>query len=292
MPRTSRRLTFSAPGHQARGRILDAAKARDTSELWSVIDPNCLQRSSRMRVQMPTKSAPSSTQSRTGLLVRVLLLGAGLGLTAFLGDYVAGDTGQFLTVVFSGAAWGCCALVAGYFAVAWTRAAVTGAAALVVATLVYYTLILVISRRWQGGVTEDGGSADLAGLASIARATAFWLAASICGGALLGVLGHLARTGDTFLSALCAGTGWALLAGQGLYLLLFAPGWLIADMFGHFLFFSAVFNVVLASVVVCTLYARRAARRSWPVVAAAAFGVSVVSVALWGVVEGVRTSAL
>lgn len=57
-------------------------------------------------------------------------------------------------------------------------------------------------------------------------------------------------------------------------------------------FFSAVFNLVLPTVVVCALYARRPACRSWPVVAAAALGVGVLGVALWNVVEGVRTSGL
>jgi hypothetical protein len=38
---------------------------------------------------------------------------------------------------------------------------VTGATVLLVsATLVYYLLILVVSRRWSGGMLQDGSSAD------------------------------------------------------------------------------------------------------------------------------------
>ncbi|WP_432984307.1 hypothetical protein [Dactylosporangium sp. CA-233914] len=139
----------------------------------------------------------------------VLGIGAVLGLTAFGADYLDGWVQAALS---SAAVWGSGALVAGRRAETRRQGAVAGAGALVVATLVYYLLIVFVSRRWQGQFLEDGSSGDMNGLLSIARATGFWLAGSVVGGAVLGLLGRLIAEG----SAIAAGVAWALLAGQGI----------------------------------------------------------------------------
>jgi hypothetical protein len=86
------------------------------------------------------------------------------------------------------------------------RSAVTGATVLLVsATLVYYLLILVVSRRWSGGTLQDGSSADRYGLRSLAVITTAWLLVSVVAGPVLGLLGQMTKTMPVPGAALAAG---------------------------------------------------------------------------------------
>jgi hypothetical protein len=161
-----------------------------------------------------------------GRAVMILLAGAALGLLAFAADAIDGVAGQVMVVfVSSGLAWGSAALLAGWTA-AGRRGAVTDATVLLVtATLGYYLLILVVSRRWSGGVLADGSSADGYALRSLAITTTAWLLVSVLAGPVLGLLGQMTRTAQAPLAALAAGVACGLLSGQGWQEVTMAAPW-------------------------------------------------------------------
>ncbi|MEV4283573.1 hypothetical protein [Actinoplanes xinjiangensis] len=159
-------------------------------------------------------------------VVVTAVAGAVLGLLAFAVDAVDGTAEQIMiAVVSSGLAWGSAALLAGY-AAPDRRSAVTGATALLAsATLVYYFLILAISRRWSGGTLADGSSAHWYGLRSLAIMTTAWLLASMIAGPSLGLLGRMTRIARLPAAALAAGTACGLLSGEGWLQVALAPPW-------------------------------------------------------------------
>ncbi|MEU4625445.1 hypothetical protein AB0G04_36425 [Actinoplanes sp. NPDC023801] len=146
----------------------------------------------------------------------VVVAGAVLGLLAFAADAVDGSARPVMVaLVSSGLAWGSAALLAGRTAPD-RRSAVTGATALLVsATLVYYFLILVASRRWSGGYLVNGSSSDRYGLRSLAVMTMAWLLVSMVAGPSLALLGQMTRTARRQSAALAAGAAYGLLSGQG-----------------------------------------------------------------------------
>jgi hypothetical protein len=161
--------------------------------------------------------------------LRAVMIGvaaATLGLLAFAADAIDGITGQVMTaLVSSGLAWGLAALLAGRTATD-RRGAVAGATALLVsATLVYYLLILLVSRRWSGGYLVDGSSADWYGLRSLAVMTTAWLLVSMVAGPVLGLLGQMTRTARVPSAALAAGAACGLMSGQGWQQVAMAPPW-------------------------------------------------------------------
>ncbi|MEU8238119.1 hypothetical protein AB0C07_07740 [Actinoplanes missouriensis] len=153
----------------------------------------------------------------------IVAAGVVLGLLAFAADAVDGPTGHvMIALVSSGLAWGSAAVLAGR-AAPDRRSAMTGATVLLAsATLVYYLLILVVSRRWSGGSPEGWY-----GLRSVAIMTAAWLSVSVVAGPSLGLLGHLTRTARLPLAALPAGAACGALSGQGWLKATAAPPWLI-----------------------------------------------------------------
>jgi hypothetical protein len=159
-------------------------------------------------------------------VVVTVAAGAVLGLLAFAVDAVDGTAEQvMIAVVSSGLAWGSAALLAGH-AAPDRRSAVTGATVLLAsATLVYYFLILVISRRWSGGTLADGSSAHWSGLRSLAVMTTAWLLVSMVAGPLLGLLGQMTRTARLAGAALAAGAACGLLSGEGWLQVVLAPPW-------------------------------------------------------------------
>jgi hypothetical protein len=162
--------------------------------------------------------------------VTVVLTAAALGVLAFMADAVDGVPGQIMVaVVSSGLAWGLAALLTGRTATG-RRSAVTGATVLLVsATLVYYLLLLVVSRRWSGGTLQDGSSADRYGLRSLAVMTTAWLLVSVVAGPVFGLLGQMTRTMPVPRAALAAGIACGLLSSQGWQEITAAPpGQLIA----------------------------------------------------------------
>ncbi|SNY45372.1 hypothetical protein [Paractinoplanes atraurantiacus] len=117
-----------------------------------------------------------------------------LALLAFTADYVDGGAGQVMvSLTSSGFAWGLAALLTGHYGRNARHAAATATTTLVIATVCYYLLILLVSRRWSGGTLQDGTSADLYGLRSVAIMATFWLAGSLVAGPLLGLLGYAIR---------------------------------------------------------------------------------------------------
>ncbi|MFC3742612.1 hypothetical protein [Paractinoplanes deccanensis] len=138
----------------------------------------------------------------TGTKAR-FVVSVALGAAAFLSDFVPGTLGAvLLTLTSSGLAWGITALLVGFRQSTWRTAVVESTAALLVATVVYYAMILGISRRWRGGTLQDGSSADLSSLLSVGRAVAFWAVASVCAGLLLGAIGWRVSVGSDRQAAL------------------------------------------------------------------------------------------
>ncbi|MFG2041832.1 hypothetical protein [Dactylosporangium sp. NPDC048998] len=211
-----------------------------------------------------------------------IIAAVALGLLAFAADYVDGAAGQVLTALTSsGFAWGLAAFLAGRSAVSPKRAAADATALLVVATLLYYLLVLVVSRRWSGGVLEDGTPADLYGLRSVALMTALWLIGSLVAGPVLGLLGHTARAGGPSRAAAAAGVACGLLSGEGWCAVMTTQLWhlLTTPDLQHDAFFVGVaignlFKIVLPLAVLAWLATTHRLWRAWPtlLIATAASG--------------------
>ncbi|WP_326549755.1 DUF6518 family protein [Micromonospora sp. NBC_01813] len=213
-----------------------------------------------------------------------------LGLLAFIADSVAGVAGQILiALTSSGFAWGLAAFLAGRWAATERRAVAGATALLVTATLLYYLLVLSVSRRWSGGTLEDGSSADLLGLRSVAIMTGLWLTGAVVAGPILGKLGHIVRTGKASTSALAVGTVCGLLSGEGWHSVMVAPPWQVLTVTdpGHIEFFRGVvigqlITIVLPIVVLAWLATvHRLWRENMPVLLAAAVSSCALSAALW-----------
>ncbi|AEB46658.1 MULTISPECIES: hypothetical protein [Micromonospora] len=228
----------------------------------------------------------------------LLLVGAGLGLFAFVGDELPGIAGMVvLTLTSTGFAWGGAALLAGYLTTSGAVAPISRAVApisasvvLVTATVVYYGLIVAHGRRWRLGTLEDGSSSALNGLASVGRATAFWLTASVVAGVLLGGLGALVRRGTRIAASVAAGAALGLLAGQGLEFLMIFRAWHALDAFFLGRVLSATASVLLAMIGTTVLLAYRRAPTSWPIFAATSLLASLVAALLWHQIGSITTA--
>lgn len=214
---------------------------------------------------------------------------AALGLLAFAADTVDGITAQVLVtaMVSSGLAWGSAAFLAGLTATG-RRGAVAGATALLVsATLVYYLLILLVSRRWSGGYLADGSSADGYGLRSVAVMTTAWLLVSTVAGPVLGLLGHMTRTARVPIAALAAGAACGLLSGQGWQQVAMAPPWrlwLIGDPNADYvrgILAVELVGVILPFAVLAWPATRRRLWRAWPSLLLAMAGTATLSALFW-----------
>jgi hypothetical protein len=215
-----------------------------------------------------------------------VVAGAVLGLLAFAADAVDGSAGLVMVaLVSSGLAWGSAALLAGHTAPD-RRSAVTGATVLLVsATLVYYFLILVVSRRWSGGYLVDGSSADRYGLRSLAVMTMAWLLVSVVAGPSLGLLGQMTRTARLTSAALAAGAAYGLLSGQGWQEIGAAPWALLVaavdgDVEPGFLA-AKLIQVVLPLVVPVWLVHVQRLWRAWPTLLIAMISTAALSALLW-----------
>lgn len=165
----------------------------------------------------------------------------------------------------SGFAWGTAAFLAGHVTQDRARAATGAAALLAVATLLYYLLILVVSRRWSGGVLEDGTSGDAAGLRSVGLAAGAWLLGSLAAGPLLGMLGSVARAGSPGAAAAALGVACGLLSGEGWHAVLTGPPWtLVTDpVYGDFAMGAVASGLVRTTLPLVMLAWFTAARRLW-----------------------------
>ncbi|WP_199513123.1 DUF6518 family protein [Nucisporomicrobium flavum] len=152
----------------------------------------------------------------------VLLSSVALGIAAFLSDLVPGTLGAILlTLTSSGFAWGMAALLLGFRQNTWRAAALAGAATLIIATVVYYAMILGISQRWRGGSLQDGSSADYIGLLSVGRAAALWTMASLCAGPVLGVIGWKIKVGSERQSSILIAASFGLFSADGFDAMIF-----------------------------------------------------------------------
>lgn len=202
----------------------------------------------------------------------VAAVAAVLGLLAFAADFAGGVVGQVVVALTSsGFAWGLTAFLAGYSAAGARRAVACATGLLALATLVYYLLVLLVSRRWSGGYLEDGTSADLQGLGSIAIMTAVWLIGSLVAGPMLGLLGWLVRVGGVPRAALAAGVTAGLLSGEGWHAIVVARPWHLlatADPYqAEFLrgvATSSLVRIVLPFAVLAWLATAHRLWRAWP----------------------------
>ncbi|GGM05541.1 hypothetical protein GCM10007977_003330 [Dactylosporangium sucinum] len=212
------------------------------------------------------------------------LAAAGLGLLAFLADYLDGAARAVaVAVTSSGFAWGLAAFLAGWSATARRAAVVRATGTLVVATLVYYLLVVFVSRRWSGFTLEDGSSADAYGLRSVALMTGVWLAGSLVAGPLLGLLGHAVRTGPPRWAAGAAGVACGLLSAEGWATTVPWRVLLSDDPFVRAVAAGTAVRIVLPLVVLGWLAARHRLWAAWPVLAGAAVAGGVGGVVLWRV---------
>ncbi|GAA2382531.1 hypothetical protein Cme02nite_53770 [Catellatospora methionotrophica] len=244
---------------------------------------------------MATVETPPAGIDPPGVVRRPLrwvpVAGALLGTLAFLGDELPGLAGQLVLMLTSnGFAWGAAALVTGHLVRQARRAPLVATVVLLVATAMYYLLILFVSRRWSGGQLEDGSSADTYALFSLARAAGFWALLAIGAGLVLGLLGHAVRNGSPRTSAAAAGAAFGLLAGEGLYGL-FTMAWtMIGDSFVQAYVISYAAQVCLAMAVVTVLTARRDAPVSWPVYTASALSAAALGATFWSVLQAIRST--
>lgn len=188
-----------------------------------------------------------------------------------------------VAVVSSGLAWGLAALLAGWTATG-RPGAVTGATVLLVsATLVYYLLILVVSRRWSGGSLQDGSSADWYGLRSLAVMTTAWLVISLVAGPVLGLLGHLVKAMPVPGAALAAGVACGLLSGQGWQEVTAGPPWHVLAGGGFFGGVGAaeLIEVLLPFAVLAWLATVRRLWRAWPLLLIAMISTATLGALFW-----------
>jgi len=117
-------------------------------------------------------------------------------------------------LVSSVGSWGLFAVVVGFIAASRKRAAIGAATGLAIASLVYYALSFA-GGRWQTQFSEAFSEAPdpQAGLNVLLRSLALWLAASLVGGPVLGLVGWVIRHAPPPASALVAAVGAVLLSG-------------------------------------------------------------------------------
>ncbi|MGX6606442.1 hypothetical protein ACWKSP_30590 [Micromonosporaceae bacterium Da 78-11] len=227
-------------------------------------------------------------RSRRGGATASVTAAVVLGVLAFAADSVPGVGGQIMiALTSSGFAWGLAAVLAGRAAGTTRRAAGHATALLVLATLVYYGLVLLVSRRWSGGSLQDGTSADLQGLRSVAVMTTVWLVGSAIAGPVLGLLGRIVTTGGISTSAAAVGAICGLLSGQGWQTAFLAPPWIMPPSFdlhlSGFWPMSAgnLAQIVLPIAVLIWLATAHRLGRAWPVLLATAAAGTALCAALW-----------
>lgn len=225
------------------------------------------------------------TQALASGLVVVIFSGLSLGVLAYVVDSLPGEWGLAIReLVSSGLCWGLVVFGIGYRASTAIKAAVAGVSTLLLATITYYGLILILSSdRWRGGMMEDGSSAAIAGLASIARAFVFWAAIAIGVGIVLGVLGYGVRARSKIEASVASGSAFGLLASQGIFVALFVN-------FGD----SALLVPAIASILLALAAAIGALvgriDRSWLAFVAASAAIGSTGVFLWWLIYMVRIS--
>jgi hypothetical protein len=234
--------------------------------------------------------AGSDSGATWRFLVLVTSGSFGVGIFAFAADMLEGLVGAIaMALTSSGFAWGLIAYVIGYCAPSRVTAVAGSTMVLLLGTLTYYALVLWVSQRWRGGVLDDGSPADAAGIASVGRAIAYWVAASLLIGPLCGVVADLTRRGTNLQGSITAGMVFGALSAHGWYLLLFVGAWRIMDTSGMGLLFSAGTMILMASIVTLTIVKlRQLTRKGWTF--AAMLITCPLGVLAWSMVEWARVA--
>lgn len=224
-----------------------------------------------------------------------MFAGVALGTAAFSADLVPEAVGRFLVPVFSsGFAWGVVALAVSFFAATLTSALVAGVGTLVLATLIYYGLIVSLSQRWYHGSNGSGpeGAASLGGLSSVIHASTFWLVGSLFGGLVLGCVAYVVRVGSTPNASIALGVAFGLLTGEAAYAVFHAAFIWVGpvDSFVWARIGSAAVQFLLATATVLVTVRLRRRLVSLRVLLLTAAGSTVASVAIWHLIESVRTT--
>ncbi|WP_344612076.1 hypothetical protein [Dactylosporangium salmoneum] len=211
--------------------------------------------------------------------------GVVLGGLAYAADFCQGLLAAVMLLLSSSMfAWGAAGLAFGF--AARDRRSAIGAAVtvLTVATLVYYGIILVDGHRWRDAVTDGDAFPDMSSLVSVLTATAFWAAASVAGGTVLGLLGQAIRRARPNVAALAAGCAFALLAGQGAVAATHTLGagwtWLV----------EGAAEILLAAALTATLLGRGPGPSRWWTFAGAAVALLAASYAVWVELDTIRTT--
>ncbi|MBM2613936.1 hypothetical protein JIG36_00005 [Actinoplanes sp. LDG1-06] len=149
-------------------------------------------------------------------------------------------------------------------------------AVLAVATLVYYGLVLVGTKRWLAG-----GAAD--GLRDVAFMTGVWLVASLVAGPVFGYLGHLVRTAPAMSAAVALGLACGLLASEGWSSVQVPPWRLLAltDPFANGYVAAQAVRIQLPLLVLVWLATAHRLWRAWPCLLGAAVVAGSVGVLAW-----------
>ncbi|MFC5006767.1 hypothetical protein ACFPIJ_54275 [Dactylosporangium cerinum] len=218
---------------------------------------------------------------------RAASVGVVLGGLAYAADFCQGTLAVVMLLVSSSMfAWGAAGLAFGF--AARDRRSAIGAAVtvLTVATLVYYGIILVDGHRWRDAVTDGDAFPGASSLVSVLTAAAFWTAASIAGGTVLGLFGQAIHRARPTVAALVAGCSFALLAGQGavaavhVYTLGAGWAWLV----------EGVAEVLLAAALTAALLGRAPGPHRWWTFAGAAVALLAASYAVSGQLDTIRTT--
>ena len=157
---------------------------------------------------------------------------------------------------------------------------------LVSATLVYYLLILLVSRRWSGGSLVDGSSADGYALRSLAVTALAWLLISVLAGTVFGLLGQMTRTASLARAALAAGAACGLLSGQGWLDVPTAP-WLLWTVTGpdaaatRGFIAAGLIQVLVPLAVLAWLATVQRLWRAWPILFLTLIGAATLSALFW-----------
>jgi hypothetical protein len=224
-----------------------------------------------MAVMLESDRGSSARHVRIGWPITA---GVALGIASFYADLVDGTLRAALQFLAStGFAWGCAAFVAAFPSRTRGAAAAAAVTVLCTATFCYYGLNLT-GDRWRGDE-----------LVPVLLALAYWLLASVAGGAVLGVLAHMVRTGRPPLAAAAAGLVCGLLAGAGIAIVVTL---LAVGDHGRARLIEGVLQAVAGIVVTTWMFGRRRGPRSWPRYAAAAVVACTAGALAWSAVESVH----